>query len=170
MNDRIIFTDRLILRPLDEKDAEDVFEWVGDPIVNRYMPYPVYKDIEQVKKWIEQAKDKEYEFGFELKETGKVIGAGSVKFDKEQNAYELGYNLNRAFWNQGYATEAAKAMIKWAYETIGVRDFFAIHATANTASGNVIRKCGFQFEKFGQYERFDGSEVFDASCYRLHID
>ena len=167
---RIVFTDRLILRPLEEKDAEDVFEWVGDPIVNKYMPYSVYKDIEQVKKWIEEAKNKDYEFCFELKETGKVIGAGSVKFNAEQNAYELGYNLNRAFWNQGYATEAAKAMIKWAYETIGVKDFFARHANANIASGNIIRKCGFQFEKYGQYERFDGSEVFEASCYRLHLD
>ena len=80
---RIVFTDRLILRPLEEKDAEDAFEWVDDPIVN---------------------KSKDYEFGFELKKTGKVNGAGSVRFDVEQNAY---------------------------------------HANANTASGNVIRKCGF---------------------------
>ena len=167
---RIVFTDRLILRPLEEKDAEDVFAWVGDPIVNRYMQYSVYKDIEQVKKWIKQAKSKDYEFGFELKETGKVIGAGSVKFDAEQNSYELGYNPNRGFWNQGYATEAAKAMIKWAYETLGARDFFARHANANTASGKVIRKCGFQFEQYGQYEKYDGSEVFDASCFRLHLD
>lgn len=167
---RIIYTDRLILRPLDEKDAEDVFEWVGDPIVNRYMPYSVYTDIEQVRKWIEQAKNKDYEFGFELKKTGKVIGAGSVKFDTGSGAYELGYNLNRAFWRQGYATEAAKAMIQWAYDTIGAREFMAIHATENTASGNVIRKCGFQFEKYGQYARFDGSEIFDASCYRMHLE
>ena len=168
--ERIIYTDRLILRPLEEKDAEDVFEWVGDPIVNRYMQYSVYEDIGQVRKWIEQAKSKDYEFCFELKETGKVIGAGSVQLDTEQDAYELGYNLNRAFWGQGYATEAAKAMIKWAYDTLCARDFFARHATANTASGNVIRKCGFQFEKYGQYGRFDGSEIFDASCYRLHLD
>ena len=167
---RIIFTERLILRPLEENDAEDVFEWVGDPIVNRYMPYSVYKDIEQVKKWIEEAKCKDYEFCFELKDTGKVIGAGSVKYDEEHNAYELGYNLNKDFWGQGYATEAAKAMIKWAYETLGIRDFFARHATANAASGKVIQKCGFRFEEYGQYERFDGSEVFDASCYRLHLD
>ena len=168
--ERIILTDRLILRPLDEKDAEDVFEWVGDPIVNKYMQYSVYNDIEQVRKWIEQAKNKDYEFGFELKETGKVIGAGSVQLDTEQNAYELGYNLNRAFWNQGYATEAAKAMIRWAYETLGAKDFVAKHANANAASGNVIRKCGFQFEEYGQYGRFDGSEIFEASCYRLHLD
>ncbi|MCH5324147.1 MAG: GNAT family N-acetyltransferase [Eubacterium sp.] len=167
---RIIVTDRLILRPLDENDAEDVFEWVGDPIVNRYMQYSVYKDIEQVKKWLEQAKNKDYEFGFALKETGKVIGAGSVTLVPEQNAYELGYNLNRAFWRKGYATEAAKAMIGWAYDTLGARDFTATHANANTASGNVIRKCGFQFEKYGKYSKFDESEVFDASCYRLHLD
>ena len=167
---RIIFTDRLILRPFDEKDAEDVFEWVGDPVVNRYMPYPVYEDIEQVKKWLEQAKNKDYEFGFVLKETGKVIGGGNVNFESELDAYELGYNLNRIFWCQGYATEAAKAMIEWAYDTLGAKEFVARHATANTASGNVIRKCGFQFEKYGQYAKYDGSETFDAAYYRLHLD
>lgn len=78
---RIIFTDRLILRPFDEKDAEDVFEWVGDPVVNRYMPYPVYEDIEQVKKRLEQAKNKDYESGFALKETGKVIITDCIWID-----------------------------------------------------------------------------------------
>ena len=110
--ERIIFTERLILRPLDEADASDVFEWVGDPVVNKYMPYPVYQHVDQVKKWIGKIKDEDNEFAFVLKSTGKVIGSGGISFDPEENAYELGYNLNRAFWDQGFATEAAKAIIK----------------------------------------------------------
>ena len=49
---RRIETQRLILRPLTEQDAQDVFEWVGDPQVNRYMPYSLYQNIGQVKEWI----------------------------------------------------------------------------------------------------------------------
>ena len=167
---RRIETERLLLRPLTLADAEDVFKWVGDPVVNRYMPYPLYKNVDQVKRWIAGIKDEDLEFGFELKETGRVIGAGSVGYDEERAAYELGYNLNRAYWGKGFATEASRAMLKWAYDALGARDFVANHAVANAASGNVIRKCGFQFERYGQYGRFDGSEVFDAAFYRLHLD
>ena len=165
-----IRTDRLILRPLTVEDAADVFEWVGDPVVNRYMPYPVYETVEQARDWIRSIRPGQHEFGFELKETGKVIGAGSVHLNPEESAYELGYNLNRAFWGRGYATEAARAMIRWAHDVLGVHDFVASHATANAASGRVILKCGFSFVKYGQYGRYDGSETFDASFYRLHLD
>ena len=167
--DRKIETERLILRPLTEDDANDVFEWVGDPVVNRFMPYPLYKNIDQVVSWISSLKDEDNEFGFVLKDTGKVIGAGSVSLDPKRNAYELGYNLNRAFWGNGFATEASKAMIMWAYRELEVRDFCANHAIANTASENVIRKCGFTFDHYGQYSRSDGSETFDAAYYVMHM-
>lgn len=167
---RRIETERLILRPLTTNDAKDVFEWVSDPVVNRFMPYGLYNNVEQVKEWINGIEEDKNHFGFELAETGKVIGSGDVGFDSENGAYGLGYNLNRAFWGQGFATEAAKAMIRWAYETVGASDFVACHAVQNPASGKVIQKCGFRFEKNGQYSRFDGSETFDAAYYSLHFD
>ena len=168
--ERMIETERLILRPLEESDASDVFEWVGDPVVNKYMPYSLYHDIEQVKEWINKISNEHFEFGFVLKDTGKVIGAGDIGIDSERDVYGLGYNLNRSFWNLGYATEASKAMIQWAYDNLRAREFVANHATANIASGNVIRKCGFKFERYGQYSRFDGSETFDATFYKMHLD
>ena len=47
-----INTERLLLRPLKIDDAEDVFEWVSDERVSRYMVYTTYTDIEQVRKWL----------------------------------------------------------------------------------------------------------------------
>ncbi|MCI8441797.1 MAG: GNAT family N-acetyltransferase [Provencibacterium sp.] len=168
--ERFMETERLILRPLTGEDAKDVFEWTGDPAVNRYMPYPLYQNIRQVSEWIAGIRPEDNEFGFFLKAAGKVIGAGSICYCQKRKAYNLGYNLNRAFWGNGYATEAAKALIDWAYHTLGARDFTANHANANTASKRVIQKCGFVFERCGQYSRFDGSETFDASYYTLHLD
>lgn len=165
----MIETERLLLRPLSESDAADVFEWVSDPVVTRYMPYPTYTDAENVKKWIRSIDPEHNEFGFVLKETGKVIGAGSVCPAGENGEYELGYNLNRAYWNNGYATEAAKAMIEWAHREKGVKRFFARHAVANTASGRVIEKCGFTYLRLVSYSRFDGSEI-EAKYYELNFD
>ena len=73
-------------------------------------------------------------------------------------------------WNQGYATEAAKAMIDFAYQEFDIHDFGANHAVANPASGRVMEKCGMYFDHYGEYSRFDGSETFPAKFYKLHLD
>ena len=167
---RRIETERLILRPLTIDDASDVFEWVSDPVVNRFLPYALYENVSQVKAWISSITEEKNEFAFSLKETGKVIGSGSVKFNKEENAYEIGYNFNRKFWGKGYGTEGAMALIDWAYNELGARDFFAGHAIKNVASGNVIKKCGFAFVRFGEYSRYDDSETFESAFYVMHKD
>lgn len=165
----VIETQRLMLRPMTEADAEAVFRWTGDPIVNRYMPYPVHRHVEETRAWLRSLQGKTDEFGFCLKETGQLIGAGSIKYREEFDAYEVGYNFRQDSWGKGYATEAAGGLLQWAYEH-GARRFMARHATANAASGNVLKKCGFQFSHFGQYSRYDGSETFDATYYTLHLD
>ncbi|BCN30831.1 GNAT family N-acetyltransferase [Anaeromicropila herbilytica] len=167
---RTIETERLILRPLRIEDSKDVYEWAGDPIVNKYMPYSLYTNIEQVKDWLTTIKEDDLEFAFCLKNTGKVIGSGGIGFNPERDAYELGYNINRECWGKGYATEASKAMIQWAYANVNARTFCSNHATANEASGNVIKKCGFQFSHDGKYSRFDGSETFEAKFYTMTLN
>lgn len=95
--------------------AEDAFEWLNDPIVNRYMPYPIYTNIESVKKWILSLDRNVTEFAFVLKDENKVIGAGGItggiNYKKEFDAFELGYNINRKYWGHGLATEASKALL-----------------------------------------------------------
>ena len=54
-------------------------------------------------------------------------------------------------------------------EEFGICGFAAEHASANTASGNVIRKCGVQLVRRGTFAKFDGSETFDAAFYELHL-
>ncbi len=55
---RTIETERLILRPLTQEDANAVFEWAGDPLVNKYMPYPLHQSVRQAKEWIRSLGDK----------------------------------------------------------------------------------------------------------------
>ena len=173
MHNHVIETERLILRPLSLKDAEAEFVWLSDPIVNRYMPYNLYTDVADVVKWLEIAMnaEKELHFGFVRKADGLLIGAGSIgPHDHKDGAWEFGYNLRRDCWNHGYATEAAKAMIRFAYETFGVRNFGANHAIENPASGRVMEHCGLTFHHFMEYSTFDGSETFPAKAYRMHLD
>lgn len=173
MHNHVIETDRLILRPLTLDDAQAEFVWLSDPAVNRYMPYPLYTDISDVVKWLEVAMNCENElhFGFVRKADGLLIGAGSIgPHDHQNGAWEFGYNLRRDAWNQGYATEATRAMIALARREYGVRVFTASHAIDNPASGRVMEKCGLHFDHFGEYSRFDGSETFKAKFWTMIME
>ena len=172
MHKYIIETDRLILRPLTIADADAVFVWGSDPKVNRYMPYPIYTDIEKARQWLSRVEqnDKEYEFGFIFKENCLLIGSGGIGPHDDGQHWEVGYNIRSDYWGKGLATEAAKRMIAFANQEFGIHDFSANHATENPASGKVLQKCGMKFERIGEYSRFDGSETFKADFYKLHID
>jgi len=165
---RTIETERLIIRPIEVDDAQAAFVWLSDPRVNRYMPYPLYTDVDQAIEWISALKEESNEFVFVLKDSGLVIGAGSIK-PQENRLWEVGYQLRYDYWNKGYTTEAAKAMIKWAYDYCNAREFMARHATANVASGKVLQKCGYKFDRYGKYSRYDGSETFEATYYKMSI-
>ncbi len=137
------------------------------------MPYALYTDVADVVKWLEYASTTtdEVHFGFVRRADGLLIGAGSIGPDEEApDAWTFGYNLRRDCWNQGYATEAARAMIDYAHRSLGVRHFTAKHAVANPASGRVMEKCGLHFDHDSTYSKFDGSETFPARVWRLDME
>ena len=159
MHDIRIKTKRLLLRPLTIEDAEDVFAWVGDERVARYMVYSTYSNIEQVKTWLASVcvDACAYHFGFERISDGKLIGGGDIGQDQKPGYWGFGYNLRYDCWGMGYATEAANAMIDYAYEFFGARKFISRHCEPNMASGNVMKKCGLHFVGYGEFEKLDGS-------------
>ena len=173
-HDYILETDRLILRMPSPDDAEMAFVWLSDPKVNRFMPYDLYTSVEEARAWltsINTEPDEDYHFAFVRKEDNLVLGTGSIgPTEPGSELWAFGYNLRADCWNMGYATEAAKAMIRFAHETFSVKDFGANHAIENPASGKVMEHCGLHFDHFTEYSTFDKSETFPAKAYRMHID
>ena len=158
-----IETERLILRPLTLDDAEAVFEWTGDERVTKYMSYSTYDSVEQVREWI---KTVERIFGFVRKTDGLLIGSGEISPDSRgDDFWGFGYNFRYDCWGNGYATEAVKAMIKYAYENFGVRKFCSSHAEENPASGRVMEKCGLKFDRYGTFRKMDGSLEMRSKIY-----
>lgn len=154
-----IKTERLLLRPLTVSDAEDVFEWVSDERVARYMVYPTYTDIEQVKEWLAFASQDTgtYNLGFERLSDGKLIGSGDIGPYRENGGWGFGYNFRYDCWGMGYATEAVKAMMTYVHEHFGATRFASSHCEPNLASGNVMKKCGLHFVGYGEFQKLDGS-------------
>ena len=75
-----------------------------------------------------------------------MIGAIGLEINKEDHNAELGYWLGREFWNQGYCTEAAIAMIEFGFESLGLRRIVSEHMARNPASGKVMEKAGMTRE------------------------
>ena len=166
-----IRTKRLLLRPLTIADANDVFEWVSDERVARYMVYTTYTDIEQVKEWLAfTCQDTStYSFGFERISDGKLIGSGDIGPNQAHDCWGFGYNLRYDCWGMGYATEAVRAMINYACEKFGARKFASSHCEPNLASGNVMKKCGLHFIGYGEFQKLDGSCKMRSMEYEGYI-
>ena len=79
-------------------------------------------------------------------EVESLIGAIGLEINKEDHNAELGYGLGREFWNQGYCTEAAIAMIEFGFESLGLRRIVSEHMARNPASGKVMEKAGMTRE------------------------
>lgn len=170
MHDYTIETDRLILRPLKIEDAQAVYQWVSDERVAKYMVYNTYTSLEDAVEWLTmlQEPDEEYHFGFVRKEDGLLIGSGSIGPESERKEFwAFGYNFRYDCWGNGYATEAAKAMIKFANDQFGVMKFSSSHAEPNKASGRVMEKCGLHFVKYGEFKKLDGTSKMRSMEYEM---
>ena len=139
-------TERLILRPFEKEDAEAIFYgWASDPEVTRYLTWDTHESIEMTRALLEMW-EKEYEqpdrlnFGIVLKEENRLIGGIDV-VRYADGAPVIGYDLARAYWNKGYATEACRRVLDHLF-SIG-HDRVRIDAVReNTGSNRVIQKCG----------------------------
>lgn len=168
-------TKRLILRPLSVKDAEVIFEhWTHDERVAKYMNWNLHKTVEETREWLlmeeENCKnDINYTFAFVRKGTQELIGSGGINFNQDYGKFEVGYNIMFRYWNQGYTTEAIRTILDFAKNELGIHIFFARHAKANPASGKVMKKIGFQYQKDATYTSFDGTRSFESKEYLLEI-
>lgn len=109
------------------------------------MVYNTYINVQQAVEWLKFIKTnaKDYYFGFARKSDEKLTGSGSIGHDSKcDGCWGFGYNFCYDCWGNGYATEAVKAMIKYAYDNGGAIKFTASHAEPNKASGRVMEKCG----------------------------
>ena len=147
-----IETERLLLRPFELSDGPLVKELAGDKAIadtTLNIPYP-YKDG-MAEEWISIHQPK-FEAGelviceIVLKSTQELIGAISLTINKRFNRAELGYWVAKKYWNQGYCTEAAKAMLEYGFHKLYLHKIIATHITRNPASGKIMRKIGMKKE------------------------
>ncbi|EDL66428.1 acetyltransferase, GNAT family protein [Bacillus sp. SG-1] len=114
-----------------------------------YLPYPY--TLEDAVSWIKNHldnynKDKLYEFAVTDKTTGKLLGAIALSNNQSFKNGEIAYWIGEPYWGKGYATEAAHAILEFAFKEKNYHKVFARHFGSNPASGRVLRKIGMENE------------------------
>jgi RimJ/RimL family protein N-acetyltransferase len=102
-----------------------------------------------------------------LRDSGKLIGAIHAAIDATNKLAELGYWVGRPYWNQGYCTDAAKAMVDYAFRVLGMNRVQARHMTKNPASGRVTQRIGMRYEGTLRQSLFRWGTFEDAAIYAI---
>jgi ribosomal-protein-alanine N-acetyltransferase len=142
-----IATGRLTLRRPVLEDAEAMFRYASDPAVTRYMSWPMHRDVEQTRRYLEAALQEWQTQGagaYVIERDGTVIGSTGLNCTGELEA-ATGYVLAQSAWGQGYATEACRAMIELG-RSLGLARIKAYCHVDHAASARVLEKSGMVFE------------------------
>ena len=148
-----IATDRLELRPFSISDIKPLTEIANDPsIADSMISIPHPYTIQYAKQWIKKAEKKmsadiAYIYAISLKEDKRLIGAIELRtIEREHLQAELSFWIASEWQGRGYATEAAKAMIKFGLNTLGLNRIYAHHMLRNRLSEKVLKKIGMSHE------------------------
>ncbi len=142
----MLTTMRLTLRPFTFADAPAFEGLAGDWDVARMtsdIPHPL--DADRARHWLQPATGEQR---FAICRKGVLIG-GAGTFRRESGVGELGFLLGRAWWGQGFATEAARAVLAYGLETKAYSGFSSSHFDDNPASRRVLQKLGFEAAGIG---------------------
>ena len=146
-------TERLILRPMRMFDAFDMYEYSKNPETSKFLTWSPHPNLEYTKNYlafvIGKYKSGEFfDWAVVLKGSEeKMIGTcGFSKIDFSNDCGEIGYVINPDFHGNGYATEAAKRIIEFGFETLKLHRLEAKYIIGNDASLRVMKKCGLTYE------------------------
>lgn len=146
--ERIIYTERLVLRPVKFEDAPALSRMAGDYHIARMTgsipsPFPIIS-AEIRTMLFESAWRRGLEYSYAISvEGGELIGIVSLFRRSETSDFELGYWLGRPYWGNGYMTEACRALIDCAEDRLGVTTLTAGVFSDNPGSVRILEKLGF---------------------------
>ena len=160
----VLETERLVLRQLDERDAAFILQLVNEPSWLQYIGDRGVRTLQDAERYIQDGPVAMYaRLGFglwlvALKETLEPIGiCGLIKRDALPDV-DLGFALLPRFWGKGYALESASATVAYGKARLGLSRVVAVTTKSNHASGRLLEKLGFRFERLVRLAA-DGEEL-----------
>ncbi|NUO58676.1 MAG: GNAT family N-acetyltransferase, partial [Hamadaea sp.] len=166
-----LHTTRLTLRPFTDADADSLYAMHSDPYVLRYWDSPPWSEPARAGRFLAVCRE------MEEKGTGArlAVGRGSEflgwcslnQWNPDFRSASLGYCFAEAAWGHGYATESARALLRWAFDTLDLNRVQAEADTRNVASARVLEKLGFVLEGTLREDCIVNGDVSDSWVYGL---
>ncbi|MEO3768639.1 GNAT family protein [Streptomyces sp. B8F3] len=168
-----LHTARLHLRPFTEADADHLFALHSSTHVMRYWDSPPWTERARAERFLARCREMADEgtgarVAVDRASDGAFVGwCGLTSFDPDYRSASLGYCLDPPMWGHGYATEAAHALLRWAFDTLDLNRVQAEADTRNAASGRVLEKVGFVREGTLREDCVVNGEVSDSWVFGL---
>jgi ribosomal-protein-alanine N-acetyltransferase len=165
----VLYTDRFVLRKMDESDANEVFAYFSDDEVTRYYDLESFTEVDQavqvINRWAERFdKNEGYRWGIADRETNKIIGScGYHSWEKEHFKAEIGFELNRSHWRKGVMTEVLSPILEFGFAQMGLNRIEAFYDPDNTASKLCLEKAGFIYEGVLRQAAYEKGVFCDAA-------
>ena len=170
LNTPVLATERLVLRTPVADDAEDLVAIANSREIaemTSQMPHPyTRRDAEAFLRSVEAGETEGYVYGITIADTGRLIGMCGVEQSRRFGGLEVGYWLGRAWWGQGYASEAASAVVDLAFRVTGTDVIYAATRTVNARSRQVLIRQGFEFTGLDEIDTIAAGRVA-MERYRL---
>ena len=171
----VLETERLRLRKLSDADADQILALYSDPEATRYLiiepPCNTREDAIRMIDWMQSWFDNQAaaRWGITLREGGdSVIGTiGFHYLERTHRRCDLGYDLLPIYWNRGYVTEAARAVVGWCFENLNLHRVQADCTAGNIGSERVLEKVGFTLEGIWRENTFEHGQFVSLKQYGL---
>ena len=145
-------TERLVLRPWQEPDAESLYKYAKDPAIGPVAGWPSHASVEDSLNIIRTVFSAPETYAVVLKETGEPVGSIGLLFGKDSHVAgikadeaETGYWIGKPYWGQGLIPEAVRRLLQRCFEDLGMTAVWCGYYDGNTKSRRVMDKCGFRF-------------------------
>lgn len=166
-------TERLLLRPFTLDDAPTVQRLAGHKdIAKTTLNIPHLYEDGMAEEWINTHKPRFEKgegvtFAVVSREKRELVGAISLMVNNRFESAEMGYWLGRPYWNKGYCTEAARELLHYGFNELGLNRIFAAHIPGNPASDRVMEKIGMTYEGCHRQAVKKGDKFSDLTLYAI---
>ena len=147
----VLETERLILRPWEESDAEELYKYASNPKVGPIAGWPVHTSVENSREIIKGVLSAPDTYAVVLKETLQPVGSIGLMTGKTSNLRlpdtegEIGYWIGVPYWGQGLIPEAVRELMRYSFEDKNLEKLWCGYFDGNTKSKRVQEKCGFKY-------------------------
>ncbi len=168
-----LHTDRLRLRPFSDADADALYELHSNAYVLRYWDSPPWSERARADRFIAASRQMAEEgsgarLAMDRVSDDAFLGWCSLtRWNPDHRSASMGYCLGEAAWGHGYATEAARSVLQWAYDALDLNRVQAETDTRNSASARVLEKLGFVREGTLREDCVVNGDVSDSWVYGL---